>query len=124
MIADFQNKATGHWISIFKGSSKGLTADQRWFVVSVAAFIDSRNRHPRRLATTRLYSNENKALKEFRSLPRKCGSEMGCTPRLEIHDPSPWDGPYTDFGCIHSHDLPAPRRNALSHPKVWPVSGG
>jgi hypothetical protein len=41
MIADFQNKATGHWISIFKGSAKGLTADQRWFVVSVAAFTDS-----------------------------------------------------------------------------------
>jgi len=41
MIADFQNKATGHWISIFKGSEKGLTADQRWFVVSVAAFTDS-----------------------------------------------------------------------------------
>src|SRR4029077_1188255 len=40
MIADFQNKATGHWISIFKGSAKGLTADQRWFVVSVAAFTD------------------------------------------------------------------------------------
>ena len=41
MIADFQNKATGHWISIFKGSGKGLTADQRWLVVSVAAFTDS-----------------------------------------------------------------------------------
>ena len=41
MIADFQNKATGHRISIFKGSADGLTADQRWFVVSVAAFKDS-----------------------------------------------------------------------------------
>src|ERR1700732_2572881 len=41
MIADFQNKATGHWISIFKRSAKGFTADQRWFVVSVAAFTDS-----------------------------------------------------------------------------------
>jgi hypothetical protein len=24
MIADFQNKATGHWISIFKGSAIGV----------------------------------------------------------------------------------------------------
>src|ERR1700693_1974772 len=29
----------------------------------------------------------------------------------------------TDIGCIHSYDLPAPRRNALSQPRVWPVSG-
>src|ERR1700686_922120 len=33
MIADFQNKATGHWISIFKGPQKGLqqTNDGLWF---------------------------------------------------------------------------------------------
>src|ERR1700686_4500449 len=33
MIADFQNKATGHWISIFKGSAKRLqqTNDGLWF---------------------------------------------------------------------------------------------
>ena len=34
------------------------------------------------------------------------------------------DGRYTDFGCIHSYDLLAPRRNALSQPQVWPVSRG
>ena len=32
------------------------------------------------------------------------------------------DGRDTDFGCIHNYDLPAPRRNALSQPQVWPVS--
>ncbi|MGA7458664.1 MAG: hypothetical protein WBW69_00455, partial [Candidatus Korobacteraceae bacterium] len=33
MIADFQIKATAHWISIVKGAAKGPTADQRglWF---------------------------------------------------------------------------------------------
>jgi hypothetical protein len=33
MIADFQNKATGHWISIFKESAKSLqqTNDVLWF---------------------------------------------------------------------------------------------
>src|SRR5580692_10517772 len=37
---------------------------------------------------------------------------------------SPWMVRSTDFGCIHSYDLPAPHRNALSQPQVWPVSGG
>ena len=41
MIADFQNKATGHWITIFKGSEKGLTANQRWVCGFGAAFTDS-----------------------------------------------------------------------------------
>jgi hypothetical protein len=31
---------------------------------------------------------------------------------------------YVDFGCIHRYDLPAPRRNAFSPPKFWPVSRG
>src|ERR1700730_10685712 len=34
------------------------------------------------------------------------------------------DGRYTDFGCIHSYDLPAPRRKARSHPQAWPVFRG
>src|ERR1035438_10089090 len=53
MIADFQNKATGHWISIFKGSAKGLTADHRWFVVSVAAFTDFPVHHTPSFASQR-----------------------------------------------------------------------
>lgn len=34
------------------------------------------------------------------------------------------DGRYTNFGCIYSYDLSAPRRNAVSPPQVWPVSSG
>src|SRR5271157_2360800 len=33
-------------------------------------------------------------------------------------------GRYTDFGGIHSYDLPAPLRNVLLQPQVWPVSSG
>ena len=49
-------------------------------------------------------------------------SEMGCIPRLVNHYPSPSMGAISGFGCIHSYDLPVPRRNALSEPQVWPVS--
>ena len=33
-------------------------------------------------------------------------------------------GDVIPFGCTQSYDLPAPRRNALSQPQVWPVCRG
>ena len=32
------------------------------------------------------------------------------------------NGLYADVGGIYSYDLPAPRRDALSQPQIWPVS--
>src|SRR5580704_10077487 len=83
-----------------------------------------RTLHPRRLAITWLYPNENKTPKEFGSLSLKVWVlKWAAYHGSRITTRRPGWALYV-LWCIHSHDLPAPRRNALSQPQVWPVSRG